>query len=279
VDLTMHMEESRLLVFARRPAPVQVCWLAYPGTTGLAGMDYRLTDPHLDPPLCDESVYSEATIRLPETFWCYDPMTRDEGVTPLPARQAGYVRFGCLNNFLKVNEGPIALWARVMREVRGSRLTMLAPSGDAREGALRSFEGHGVGPERVDFVEYQPRTAYLATYRSIDVCLDTFPYGGHTTSLDAFWMGVPVVTLAGSTVVGRAGLSQATNLGLTELVARAPDEYVKIAVDLCADLERLAELRAGLRSRMERSPLMDAARFARGIEAAYLEMWGRHAGR
>jgi predicted O-linked N-acetylglucosamine transferase (SPINDLY family) len=275
VDLTMHMEDSRLLVFARRPAPVQVCWLAYPGTTGLAAMNYRLTDPHLDPPEGDASVYSEATIRLPETFWCYDPLTRDQGVTPLPARQAGFVRFGCLNNLLKVNEGVVALWARVMREVPGSKFTILAPGGAARDRARGLFETHGVGSERVEFVEYRPRPEYLATYQSIDVCLDTFPYGGHTTSMDAFWMGVPVVTLVGATVAGRAGLSQATNLGLTELVARAPEEYVRIAVNLCADLERLAQLRAGLRSRMERSPLMDGARFARGIEDAYVEMWER----
>lgn len=272
VDLTMHMEGSRLLVFARRPAPVQVCWLAYPGTTGLAAMDYRLTDPHLDPPDADARVYSEATIRLPETFWCYDPLTRDEGVTALPAKQAGHVVFGCLNNFFKVNEGVVALWARVMREVEGSRLTMLAPRGDARDRALGWFETHGVASDRVGFVDYRPRSEYLATYRSIDVCLDTVPYGGHTTSLDALWMGVPVVTLVGPTVVGRAGLSQATNLGLPELVARTPDEYVRIAVDLGRDLERLAKLRAGLRSRMERSPLMDAQRFARAIEQAYLQM-------
>jgi predicted O-linked N-acetylglucosamine transferase (SPINDLY family) len=275
VDLTMHMECSRLLVFARRPAPVQACWLAYPGTTGLAAMDYRLTDPYLDPLDGDPGAYSETTIRLPETFWCYDPLTRDEGVTPLPARRAGYVRFGCLNNFLKVGDGVIALWAAVMREVPGSKLTMLAPRGDARDRTLRSFQAHGVESDRVDFVEYQARTGYLATYRSIDVCLDTFPYGGHTTSLDAFWMGVPVVTLVGATVVGRAGLSQATNLGLPELVARSPEEYARIVVGLCGDLERLADLRAGLRSRMERSPLMDAARFARGIEEAYVEMWRR----
>ncbi len=275
VDLTMHMEGGRLLAFARRPAPVQVCWLAYPGTTGLAAMDYRLSDPHLDPPGSDGGIYSETTIRLPETFWCYDSLTRDDGVTALPAKQAGHVRFGCLNNFIKVNEGVIALWARVMRQVAGSRLTMLAPRGDARDRVLGWFEAQSVTPDRIDFVEYQPRPEYLSTYRSIDVCLDTSPYGGHTTSLDSFWMGVPVVTLVGPTVVGRAGLSQAMNLELERLVARTDNEYVKIAVDLCNDLDGLAGLRAGLRSRMERSPLMDAGRFAKATEAAYLEMWGR----
>ena len=130
----------------------------------------------------------------------------------------------------------------------------------------------------MDFVDYRPRQPYLATYRSIDVCLDTFPYNGHTTSLDAFWMGVPVVTLVGSTVVGRAGLCQAMNLGLPELVARSPDEYVHIAVKLAEDRRRLSDLRAGLRARMEASPLMDAPRFARNLEAAYRGAWRRWCG-
>ena len=273
VDLTMHMAGNRLLVFARKPAPVQVCWLAYPGTTGLTTMDYRFTDPYLDPPDSDPDVYAERSVRLPNTFWCYEPRTTDDGVSPLPAREQGHIRFGCLNNFLKVNDGTIALWARVLQQIDGSTLTLLAPAGDARKTTLDSFAAHGIDPVRVEFVEYQARLQYLSTYRSIDVCLDTFPYNGHTTSLDAFWMGVPVVTLVGATVVGRAGLSQATNLGLPELVARTPDEYVRTAADLCKDLNRLSELRAGLRTRMERSPLMDAPRFARDIEAAYRSIW------
>ena len=275
VDLTMHMADSRLLVFARRPAPVQVCWLAYPGTTGVAAIDYRVTDPYLDPAEGHDDVSTEKPLRLPDTFWCYDPLTREETVSPLPAQQHGHIRFGSLNNWLKVSEGVLALWARVLREVDASRLTLLAPAGDAREKLLGAFEAHGVDRGRVDFVDYQTRQPYLATYRSIDVCLDTFPYNGHTTSLDALWMGVPVVTLVGSTVVGRAGLCQAMNLGLPELVARTPDEYVKIAVDLSRDRARLRDLRAGLRARMEGSPLMDAPRFARNLEAAYRSAWHR----
>jgi protein O-GlcNAc transferase len=273
VDLTMHMAENRLLVFARRPAPLQVCWLAYPGTTGLSAMDYRVTDPHLDPPDGAVDAYAEQPLRLPETFWCYRPLTSDEPVGPLPARQRGHVTFGSLNNFIKVRPEAIALWARVMRAVGGSTFTLLAPVGEARERALESFEAHGIDRGRIHFVEYQRWQSYLATYRSIDVCLDTFPYCGHTTSLDAFWMGVPVVTLVGSTVVGRAGLCQTVNLGLPELIAQSPDEYVKIAVELSSDLDRLAGLRAGLRERMDRSPLMDAPRFARNLEAAYRSIW------
>jgi predicted O-linked N-acetylglucosamine transferase (SPINDLY family) len=273
VDLTMHMEQNRLGVFARKPAPVQVCWLAYPGTTGLSAMDFRISDPFLDPPGGDEDVYSERTVRLPDTFWCYNPLRSEPEVNPLPAREHGYIVFGCLNNFVKVHRGVIELWARVLRDVPRSRLLLLVPPGETRRRTIEIFEANGVARERLDLVGFKLRPEYLATYRSIDVCLDTFPYNGHTTSLDAFLMGVPVVTLAGSTVAGRAGLSQATNLGLPELVATTPDDFVRAAVALCGDLDRLTELRAGLRRRMESSPLMDAPRFARNLEAAYREMW------
>ena len=278
VDLTMHMEGNRLPVFARKPAPVQICWLAYPGSTGLAAMDYRVTDPYLDPrerEEGDEGPYAERSLRLPDTFWCYRPLTDDAKVGPLPALRRGSVHFGSLNNMLKVGERSIALWARVLREVDGSTITLLAPAGDARERAVGFFEAHGVDRGRVEFVEVQPRERYLATYDSIDLCLDTVPYNGHTTSLDSFWMGVPVVTLVGSTVVGRAGLCQAMNLGLPELVARSPDEFVSIATGLARDHDRLSGLRAGLRARMEASPLMDAPRFARNLEAAYRSIWRR----
>jgi len=275
VDLTMHMAGNRLRVFARKPAPVQVCWLAYPGTTGLAAMDYRVTDPHLCPPGSDDDAYAERPLRLPDTFWCYHPLTDEPSVGPLPARRRGRINFGSLNNVLKVGEGAVALWARVLREVDGSTITLLAPPGDARERMLGFFDAHGIERERVEFVEYRPRDQYLATYDSIDVCIDTVPYNGHTTSLDALWMGVPVVTLVGETIAGRAGLCHATNLGLSELVARSPDEFVNIAAGLARDLDRLSDLRAGLRARMEASPLMDAPRFARNLEAAYRSAWRR----
>ena len=272
VDLSMHMADGRLLTFARKPAPIQVSWLAYPGTTGLSAIDYRVTDPHLDPLDGEVGVSSERPLRLPDSFWCYDPLA-SESVGPLPAKVRGHVAFGSLNNLLKVGQPCVALWARVLRRVAGSTLTLLAPEGDARERLLGLFEAEGVGRGRVEFVAYQPREAYLATYGRIDIGLDTIPYNGHTTSLDAFWMGVPVVTLVGSTVVGRAGLCQARNLGLPELVAWNPDEFETIAAALSDDLDALSALRSGLRGRMERSPLMDAPRFARNMEAAYRNVW------
>jgi protein O-GlcNAc transferase len=275
VDLTMHMEGSKLGVFALKPAPLQVCWLAYPGTTGLSAMDYRVTDRFLDPPEHGRGEYAEAPIRLPDAFWCYDPLTCEHEASPLPALASGRITLGCLNNFVKVNDRVLEQWAGVLCEVSSARLLMQAPEGNSRRRTLEALEYHGVDPGRIEFVGRMPRPEYLATYGRIDICLDTFPYGGHTTSLDAFWMGVPVVTLVGNTVVGRAGLCQAMNLGLPELVARTPDDYVRIAVGLSQDLDRLAELRGGLRSRMKASPLMDAPRFARNLEGAYREIWRR----
>jgi protein O-GlcNAc transferase len=274
VDLKMHTSENRLLIFARKPAPVQATWLGYPGGTGLTTIDYRLSDPCLDPIGMDESVYSERTIRLPDTFWCFDPLDgRDIPVSALPATGKGFITFGCLNNFCKVNDGVLTLWAKILRQVDNSRLLLLAPMGNHRARTLERFRQEGIDPSRIEFVAGRSRRKYLETYHRIDVGLDTFPYNGHTTSLDSFWMGVPVVTLIGSTAVGRAGWSQLSNLGLGELAAQTPDQFVQIAVELANDLPRLEQLRSTLRQRMEQSPLMDAPKFARNMEDAYRKMW------
>jgi FkbM family methyltransferase len=272
VDLSVHTEGNRLLVLARKPAPVQVTFAGYPGSTGLSTIDYRLSDPYLDPPDSNDC-YAEATHRLPHSFWCYDPQTEEPAVGPLLALAKGFVTFGCLNNFCKFNDEVLALWARVLRAVPGSRLLLLARTETNRRRVLDGLVQHGIGAERIEFVSRKPHKEYLALYHQIDIGLDTFPYNGHTTSLDAFWMGVPVVTLVGKTVVGRAGLSQLSNLGLQELAARTPDEFVARATELAGDLPRLEDLRAGLRPRMKASPLMDAVGFTRGIEETYRTMW------
>jgi len=275
VDLTMHMEGCRPLIFARRPAPVQVSWLAYPGTTGLATIDYRLTDPYLDPPGLFDSFYSEESVRLPDSFWCYEPLTAEPAVNALPAAERGYITFGSLNNFCKVNDAVLKLWCDVLRVVDDSRLLMLAGEGSQRNRVQAFFQREGIALERIEFVSFQPRQQYLQTFHRIDIGLDTFPYNGHTTSLDSFWMGVPVITLMGRTVVGRAGISQLTNLGLERLIAQDADEYVRIVSALAGDLAGLNQLRQNLREGMRRSPLMDAPRFARNVESAYRAMWRR----
>ncbi|MBF0425094.1 MAG: tetratricopeptide repeat protein [Magnetococcales bacterium] len=276
VDLTMHMANGRPLVFACKPAPVQVAWLAYPGTTGLPAIDYRLTDPWLDPPGVGDDHYAERSIRLPDTFWCYDPLLDDLHPNPLPARTAGHVTFGCLNNFCKVSDATLDRFGRVLARVPGSRLLLLATAGSHRRRVWDCLGRWGISPERIEFVSYQPRPLYLQTYHRIDLCLDTLPYNGHTTSLDAYWMGVPVVTQVGGTVAGRAGWSQLNNLGLTELAAFDERAFVDVAVALANDWSRLAHLRATLRGRLQGSPLMDGGRFARAIETIYWRLGGRN---
>ncbi|QDV47459.1 TPR repeat-containing protein YrrB [Stieleria neptunia] len=275
VDLTMHMAGNRLLTFARKPAPVQVCWLAYPGTTGMAAMDYRLSDPSLDPPGQHDQLYSEQTMRLPDTFWCYAPLESSPPVSALPAASGCGITFGCLNNFYKVSDLALRMWAAVLKEVVGSRIVILSGGGSHRQRVLRTFASAGVHADRVDFVPRQAPADYLRLFHQIDITLDPAPTNGHTTSLDSFWMGVPVVSLVGRTAPGRAGLSQLTNLGLPELIAHTPEQYVRIAAELARDLPRLIELRGTLRDRMQLSPLMDAPRFAGNMEAVYRQMWKR----
>ena len=279
IDLAMHLSDNVLPILAKKPAPIQITFAAYPGTTGLTAIDFRITDPYLDSPGETDADYTEQSIVLPETFWCYDPAAIPVNaaeippVSELPALSSGCITFGCLCDFCKVNPKTIALWARVLKKVADSRMLLLAPPGQSRQRVLENFAVWGVAPERLIFAHRQPRLDYLRTYHLIDICLDTLPYNGHTTSLDALWMGAPVVSRLGSTAVGRAGLSQMSNLGLPELVAHTDDEFVKIAVKLAADFPRLEGLRQTLRQRMRHSPLMDAERFTRNIESAYRDTW------
>ena len=278
VDLKLHTAENRLKVFAYKPAPVQVAWLGYPGGTGLDAMDYRLTDPYLDPPGLDDEFYSEESVRLPDCFWCYDPLLNEYKmqsleISELPALKNGFVTFGCLNQFTKINSHVLDVWGQILSASPNSRLLLIAPEGLTRERVLAQLGRHQIAPARVEFFPRQLRSIYLKRHHRIDVALDPFPCNGHTTTFDLLWMGVPLVTLSGKTAMGRAGKSILSNIGLSELVAQTPEEYVRIALDLAGDLPRLSELRRTLRRRMEASPLMDARRFARNIEAAYRDMW------
>jgi protein O-GlcNAc transferase len=214
-------------------------------------------------------------VRLPDCWCCYQPPDDFSEVNELPALSAKGVTFGSLNNFSKVNEGVMALWARILEAVRGSRLLMLCPEGRARERVRAFFAARGIAAERVELAGYLPRREYFRLYQRIDLGLDPFPCNGMTTTCDALWMGTPVVTLCGEMPVSRAGLSLLSNVGLTELVASSEEHYLQIAMELAGNLPRLAELRAALRERMRTSPLMDAPRFARNVEAAYRFMWER----
>ncbi len=273
VDLALHMPGGRPLVFARKPAPLQVTLGGYPAGTGMPAIDFRLTDPHLDPPVVRESQYVERSIVLPDSFWCYAAPENWPAVNDLPARSNGHVTFGCLSEFSKINDEVIALWAKVLNAVPDSRLLLMSAAGSHRDHLLATMSGAGVAAARIEFSDPLPKREMLELYHRIDLGLDTFPFNGQTASLDSCWMGVPVVTLVGQTAVGRAGWSQLSNLGMTELAALDEKQFVKIASDFAGDLDRLAELRRSLRARMQDSPLMNAAGYARNVEATFRQIW------
>ncbi len=279
LDLKLHADQNRLLLFARKPAPVQATWLGYPGTTGLSTIDYRLSDPHLDPSAEDDRFYVEKTIRLPNTFWCYDPIS-SETVNPLPmgGRRDGGVMFGCLNHLSKITAPLAAMFTQILAAVPASSLQLLAQEGSHRTRILEMFARHGAETGRIRFVTPRPRADYLRLYHGINIALDSWPVNGHTTTFDSLWMGVPIITLAGPTPLGRAGISQLQNLGLHELIADSVAMYVRIAAELAGDLTRVAAWRASLRPRMEQSPLMRGGNFARAMEDQYTAMWGNYCG-
>lgn len=273
VDLTLHMGGNRLLAFALKPAPVQATFAGYPGTTGLSVIDYRLTDHYLDPPEEPADNYAEKSLRFADSFWCYAPTGDEPPVNSLPALKNEFITFGCLNNFCKVTRASVQLWSKVLSAIPNSLLLLLTTEGEHRERTRRIFDAHGVTGNRIRFASPRSRVQYLELYHQIDIGLDTLPYNGHTTSLDSFWMGVPVVTLVGETVVGRAGYSQLSNLGLKALAAFTPTDYVDIVANLSQNLPELDQLRSSLRARMQNSVLSDAPRFAQAVETAYQEMW------
>jgi predicted O-linked N-acetylglucosamine transferase (SPINDLY family) len=276
VDLAGHTGNNRLLVFARKPAPVQVTWLGYSNKTWLETMDYRLTDPIADPLGSPDEPGGERLFRLPKTFACFRPADVAPPVGTQPAAGRGEVTFASFHLLAKLNDELLGRWAEILKRVSASRLLLVASGlneSTTRERFMRFFGERGIGADRLDFMGRQTLESYLALHHEVDVLLDCHPFSGHTLSCHALWMGVPVVTLAGKTHCSRMVASVLGNLDLSELVATGPEDYVRIAVELAGDLPRLAELRATLRARMEQSPLMDAPAFARDIEAAYRQMW------
>jgi predicted O-linked N-acetylglucosamine transferase (SPINDLY family) len=276
IDLAGHTSGNRLLVFAQKPAPIQVTYLGYPATTGMETIDYRLTDAHADPPGLTDAFCTEKLVRLPQTTWCFKARLRSSDVSPLPAISNGYVTFGSFNNFSKTNEPLYDLWAKVLHAVPNSRLLFKARPFSSQAVLSRvaaRFDQLGVARDRVDLRRWVPLPDHLAAYNSVDIALDSFPYHGTTTTCEAMWMGVPTITLAGDSHLSRVGLSLMTNAGLGQFVAQNKREYVEIAANLAKDIPKLAALRARLRSQMSASPLMDKAAFARNVESAYRQMW------
>jgi predicted O-linked N-acetylglucosamine transferase (SPINDLY family) len=229
----------------------------------------------MDEPTTDrDALYVEKTIRLPHScFGCFDPHGEATSINPLPALKDGFVTFASLNNFAKVTELTIELWTSLLHAAPTARLLLRAPQGSARARLLDRLRSSGIDPSRIGFVGRVPRSQYFSLYHQIDIFLDTFPYTGHTTTIDAIWMGVPVVTLAGQTAVSRGSLSILNEIGAPDLVATNTDQYVQVAANLAQDLSRLQNLRSSLRDRLRHSVLMDAARFAANLEAVYRQIW------
>jgi predicted O-linked N-acetylglucosamine transferase (SPINDLY family) len=280
IDLSGHTALNRLPVFAWKPAPVQVTWLGYFATTGVRAIDYLIADPLTLPPT-EEAYFTENIWRLPETRLCFSDPGID--ITPgvLPAQQCGTVTFCCFNDLGKINDGVIALWARVLASVAGSRLLVKAKqlqSAAMRDSLARRFRAAGVPENRLIIEGPSTRADYLAAYRRVDMALDPFPYPGGTTTVEALWMGVPVLTLNGTSFLSRQGVGLLTNAGLEDWIAANQDDYVMRAAAHAQDLGRLASLRSGLRQRVLRSPIFDAPRFAANLETALRDMWRRHCG-
>jgi predicted O-linked N-acetylglucosamine transferase (SPINDLY family) len=274
VDLAGHTPQNRMLVFARKPAPVQVTYLGYQNTTGMSVMDYRLTDDYADPPGTTDEYYTEQLIRLPKSFFCYRPSPDSPPVTLLPATASGHITFGAFNNPAKITPEAIATWSQILSSVPESRLLLLVADSEGRNDyALEQFQQHGIDASRLEFVSRRPQPEYLALYQRVDIALDTFPFNGLTTTCDALWMGVPVVTLSGSTYASRFGACALIALKMKALVAQTPAQYVKIAVRLASEPKKLADVRAALRKRFADSSLVDAQGFTRSLEAAYRSMW------
>jgi predicted O-linked N-acetylglucosamine transferase (SPINDLY family) len=276
-DLAGHAPMNRLLVFARKPAPIQITWLDSVGSTGLSAMDYVLADrctiPSPAEPFCVGKV-----LRMPDGYVAFEPPSDTPPVGPLPAVREGHLTFGSFNNPAKIHRRVVELWSRILNRVPGSRIVLKydglqLPA--SRRHFERQFAEFGVAKERVEMLGHSHYGEYLGQYARIDLALDPFPHGGGLTTCDSLWMGVPVVTCPGETFASRQTLSHLSNVGLTETVATNFDEYVDVAVGLARDLPRLAQIRSGLRSQMARSPLCDGKRFAENLMLLLRDVWRR----
>lgn len=278
-DLSGHTSPNALLAFAARPAPVQINWIGYPNTTGLSAMDYRLVDALTDPPGVADDYHTERLIRLPTGFLCYRPWPTgfELSVAEPPCLEAGRITFGSFNNLSKITPTTLAVWVEIMRAIPSARLLLKSHTASDIQiwnRLVERFDAEGIASERLEFLPRAPSYAeHLEQYRHLDIALDTLPYNGTTTTCEALFMGVPVITLAGDRHAARVGLSLMTRIGLPEFVAHSPEDYVAIAGRWAADPGPLRALRAGLRDRLERSPLRDEAGFTRTLETVLRRMW------
>ena len=279
VDLSGHTSGNRPGVFARKPAPVQIGYLGYLNTSGMAAMDYRITDAVADPPGISDRLHCETLLRLPQAPWCFLPPGDAPGVAPLPALRNGCITFGSFNHIAKLNQQVLQLWAELLRRLPGSRLQILAVPDEETAARIRAaLRDCGVGADRIGTSPRLARDRYWSAFGGVDIALDPFPYTGGATTCETLWMGVPVVTLAGSFGFERSAATVMVNAGLADLVAADEQQYLEIAARLAGDVSALASLRGGMRQRLQQSPLLDATGFVAALEQLYREAWQRVAG-
>jgi protein O-GlcNAc transferase len=273
IDLSGHTAGNRLSDLARRVAPVQATYLGYHGTTGLAAMDYRITDSYADPLGQTEAHYVERLARMPHCLWCYRPALHEPAWLPAEGR-TGEVVFASLNNLRKIAPPVVALWARLLLAAPAARLVIAgAADGPALRDLLARLAGHGVAPARVECIGWLQPAEFAALHARIDVALDTYPFNGGTTTIEALARGVPVVSWSGRTAASRCGHTILSTIGLPELVADGAEHYVEIAAGLARDRDRLAALKSGLPARIRSSAIMDEAAFVDDLEDLYRGMW------
>ena len=281
IDLAGHTLHNRLPVFAFKPAPLQVSWLGYFATTGVPGMDYLLAD-KISVPETHNEYFTEQIWYLPSSRLCFTPPAPSEllaSVPPLPALTNGHITFGCFQNVRKLNDFTLQVWARIFESIPDAKLRFQCwqmGSEPERKKMLERFAQHGISAERISIFGPGSREAYLAAHAEVDIILDTYPYGGGTTTCEAFWMGVPTLSLAGNRMSSLQGASLLTYAGLEDWIATSEDDYVSRAISHAADLENLAQLRATLRKRTLASPLYDAKQFTQHFEQALSGMWNKH---
>lgn len=278
VDLSGHTAHNRLTLFARKPAPIQITWLGYWATTGLAAMDCILCTAE-EIPESETRYFTERPWYLPETRLCFTPPAYALQVDLLPALKQGVITFGCFNNLVKMSDQVVALWAQVLRAIPQSRLYLKAPQLKTLsqiQTTLARFKAHGIESDRLLLEGLSLHQDYLAAYSRVDIALDPFPFTGGTTSCEGLWMGVPFITKRGDSMIARQGEGILRNIGLTEWIAENNEDYLAKAIALSADLPKLATLRAELRNRLLESPVCDARRFAKNLEAAFAGIWSRH---
>jgi protein O-GlcNAc transferase len=278
VDLSGHTAYNRLAVFARRAAPVQISYLGYPDSTGLKTMDYRITDAVTDPQVTADAWHCEHLLRLPDSQWCFRPFGTQAAPGPLPAHEAGFVTFGSFNNLTKASDTLLRCWVQILVKLPTSRLRLTRIRSPKRAAEIVAlFADSGVAAERIECVPYERDPPYGSQFAGVDIALDNYPYNGVTTTCESLYFGIPVISLHGRNGVSRSGLSLLGSLGMGELVASAPKDYIAIAVALAGDLSRLAHLRASLRARFEQSSLRDETRFAAEFEKLLRFAWQRTA--